>query len=56
MQLLGDLKEKIGYWKLKEKALNSTVWRIRFRRGCGPVVRQTFEWLTALSGVWGCLL
>jgi hypothetical protein len=32
-ELLDDLKEKRGYWKLKEKALDSTLWRIRFGRG-----------------------
>jgi hypothetical protein len=26
-QLLDDLKEKTGYWKLKEEALARTVWR-----------------------------
>jgi hypothetical protein len=40
-QLLGSLKEKKGYWKLKEEALDRTVWRTRFGRGYGPVVRQT---------------
>ena len=39
-QLLVDLKEKRGYWKLKEKALDRTVWRTGFGRGCEPVVRQ----------------
>jgi hypothetical protein len=39
-QLLHDLKEKKRYWKLKEEALNRTLWRIRFGRGYGPVVRQ----------------
>jgi len=28
---------------MKAEALDRTVWRIRFRRGCGPVVRQTTE-------------
>ena len=40
-QLLDDLKETRGYWKLKEKALNRTVWRIGFERSYGPVVRET---------------
>jgi hypothetical protein len=31
-QLLDDPKEKTGYWKLKEEALDRTVWRPRFRR------------------------
>jgi hypothetical protein len=42
-QLLDDLKEKRRYWKLKEEALDHTLWRIRFGRGYGPVVRQTVE-------------
>jgi len=33
-QLLDDLKETRGYWKLKEEAQDSTVWR-----GYGPVAR-----------------
>ena len=28
-----------GYWTLKEEALDRTVWRTGFGRGCGPVVR-----------------
>jgi hypothetical protein len=40
-QLLDDLKEKRRYWKLKEEALGRTLWRTRFGRGYGPVVRQT---------------
>jgi hypothetical protein len=42
-QLLNDLKEKRRYWKLKEEALDRTLWRTRFGRGYGPVVRQTTE-------------
>jgi hypothetical protein len=42
-QLLDDLKEKRGYWKLKEEALDRTLWRTRFGRGYGPIVRQTTE-------------
>jgi hypothetical protein len=26
---------------LKEEALGRTVWRIRFRKDCGPVVRES---------------
>jgi len=29
---------------LKEKALDRTLWRTRFGRGCGPIVKQTAEW------------
>jgi hypothetical protein len=42
-QLLDNLKEKRGYWKLKEEALNRTLWRTRFGMGNGPAVRQTTE-------------
>jgi hypothetical protein len=42
-KLLDDLKERRGYSHLKEEALDSTVWRARFGRGFGPVVRQTAE-------------
>ena len=38
---LDDLKEKRGYSHLKEEALDRTMWRARFGRGFGPVVRQT---------------
>jgi hypothetical protein len=30
---------------LKEAALYRTLWRTRFGRGYGPVVRQTTEWM-----------
>jgi hypothetical protein len=42
-QLMDDLKEKRRYWKLKEEALDFTLWRNHFRRGYRPVVRQTTE-------------
>jgi hypothetical protein len=42
-QLLDDLKEKRRYWKLKEEALDLTMWRTCFGRGYGPVIRQTAE-------------
>jgi hypothetical protein len=38
-QLLDDLEETRGYWKLKEEALDHTVWRTRFGRSYGPVMR-----------------
>jgi hypothetical protein len=44
-QLLDGLKEKRGYWKLNEEALDRAVWRTRCGRGYGPVVRQTAEWM-----------
>ena len=40
-KLLGDLTERRGYSHLKEEALDRTIWRARFGRGFGPVVRQT---------------
>ena len=40
-KLLDDLKERRGYSYLKEEALDRTMWRARFGRGFGPVVRQT---------------
>ena len=40
---LDDLKERRGYCHLKEEALDRTMWRARFGRGFGPVVRQTTE-------------
>jgi len=38
---LDDLKKRRGYSHLKEEALDRTMWRARFGRGFGPVVRQT---------------
>ena len=40
-KLLDDLKERRGYSHMKEEALDRTMWRARFGRGFGPVVRQT---------------
>jgi hypothetical protein len=40
-KLLDDIKERRGYSHLKEEALDLTMWRARFGRGFGPVVRQT---------------
>jgi len=40
-KLLNDLKKRRGYSHLKEEALDRTVWRARFGRGFGRVVRQT---------------
>jgi hypothetical protein len=42
-QLLDDLKEKRRYCKLKEEALDRTLWRTHFGRGYRPVVRLTTE-------------
>ena len=40
-KLLDDLKERRGYSHLRKEALDRTMWRARFGRGFGPVVRQT---------------
>jgi len=40
-KLLDYLKERRGYPHLQEEALDRTMWRARFGRGFGPVVRQT---------------
>jgi hypothetical protein len=40
-KLLDELKERRGYSHLEEEALDRTMWRARFGRGLGPVVRQT---------------
>jgi hypothetical protein len=33
---------------LKEEALDRTVWRTRFGRGLGPIVRQTTKWMNEM--------
>jgi len=38
---LDDLQERLEYSHLKGEALDRTMWRARFGRGFGPVVRQT---------------
>ena len=40
-KLLDDLTERRGYSHLKEEAVDRTMWRGRFGRSFGPVVRQT---------------
>ena len=42
-ELLDDFKDRKGYSHLKEEALGRTLWRNRFGRGVGPVVRQNIE-------------
>ena len=42
-KLLDDLKDRREYSHLKGEALDRTMWRDRFGRGFGPVVRQTTE-------------
>jgi hypothetical protein len=35
------LRKGQGYSHSKEEALDPTIWRARFGRGFGPVIRQT---------------
>jgi hypothetical protein len=42
-KLLDALKNRRGYSHLKEEALDLTMWRNRFGRGFGTVVRQNTE-------------
>jgi hypothetical protein len=39
-KLLNYLKESRGYSHLKDEAIDRTIWRVRFVRSFGPVVRQ----------------
>jgi len=48
-KLLDDLKERRGYSHLNEEALDRTVWRARFGRGFGPVVRQINKWMSEIN-------
>jgi len=43
-KLLDDLRDRIRYSYLKEKALDRTKWRNRFGGGFEPIVRQNTEW------------
>jgi hypothetical protein len=49
-KLLDDLKERSGYPRLKEEALDCVMWRARFGRCFGPVVRQTARWMNSRIG------
>jgi hypothetical protein len=40
-----------GYSHLKEEVLDRTMWRARFGRGFGPVVRQTTKLINSVSSV-----
>jgi hypothetical protein len=42
-KLLDDLKNRRGYSHLKGEAVDRTMWRNRFGRGVGPVVRLITE-------------
>jgi len=39
-RILDDLKKVRGDWKLKEEALDRTVWRAGCGRNCVPLLRQ----------------
>jgi len=49
-EFLDDLKERTGYCKLKEEALDRTLWRTRFGRGYALVVRRLWTRLR----LWTC--
>jgi hypothetical protein len=49
--LLDDLKERRGYSYLNEETLDRTMWRARFGRDFGPVVRQTAKWMNERNNV-----
>jgi hypothetical protein len=42
-KLLDDRTEMIGYWKLKQEALDRNLLTTRFGRGYGPIARQTMK-------------
>jgi len=44
-KLLDDLEETRGCWKLKEEALDRTLWRTRSGRGLEPFGTGTTEWM-----------
>jgi len=39
-QIVDDLKEKSGAWKLQEEALDRSVWGTGLRKGRGPADSQ----------------
>ena len=49
---MDDLKERRGYSHLKEEALDRTMWRARFGRDFGPVVRQTTKWMNKYINIY----
>jgi hypothetical protein len=42
-KLLDDLQYRRGHPRLKQDALDRTMWRNRFGRGFGPVFRENTE-------------
>ena len=53
-KLLDDLRKKRGYSYLKEEALDRAMWRGRFGRGFGPVVRQTNNEMKCIFLLFTC--
>ena len=51
-QLLDDLTETSGHCKLKQEALERTLWRTGFGSGCGHAVRETKEWMNEWMNEW----
>jgi len=52
-KLLDDVKKMRGYSRLKEEALDRTMWRNRYGGGFEPVVRQNTEWINKRSSyIW----
>ena len=50
-----ELKERRGYFHLKEEALDCTMWRAHIGRGLGPVVRQTTNEHSQINSVSHCM-
>ena len=48
-----EVSGKFWYRELKEEALDTTLWRTRFGRGYGPVVRQITEWMNVYANFIG---
>jgi len=42
-----------GTFELKDEALDRTMWRTRFGRDCGPVVRQTAKCMNKMAEIKG---
>jgi hypothetical protein len=51
-QMRDDIKVARGYWKLKQEALDRTLWRTRFGRSYEPVVRQSRKWTNEWMNEW----
>jgi hypothetical protein len=50
-QILGEHKGKKGCWKLKDEALDSTIWRTRLGRDYGRFGRETTEGMNECNRV-----